>query len=427
MTVLLLIAALVSVTGLSAQFRTGISKENARHLWYASFINDFGIGYVEWQYGELSVTHAGSSMPVYLELTPQEWRSEGTSSRRTGSPLPGPDREIGRLGRSRSFRYAPGSTLDFYRLWHAVNTSLESQRPDQEHIRGQRSWADVRWTVSQGMIQDTMEVALYLVEARTGARLALLDSVGVLGSSRDVIARRYGSEPDVAIHHRPLPDMFAGKDVAIEPVPYRNGPTPFGLLFMKRFNTFNMSALFEEERHEQFPGPLPRWEDHSFSQKIDSAYLHDLVEHYGQAFETDSCPPALLCLYALDPGHQAVLNGFLATLRFRRNDPECRLHAAADTVWWMATLERNSPAATPLMANERAPTYPTDSDRDIVPAGCIAWLRADSQGICSIHLLNECCSSMSSVPYNMEWYAPPLLLSGQSKPPVAALVIARSR
>jgi len=422
-----LLASLIMSMGLTAQVRTGISKENARHLWYVSYINDFGIGYVEWQYGELSVECRGSKVPVYLELTAQEWRSEGTSSRRVGSPLPGADRDIGHSGRSRRFRYAPGSTLSFYRLWHAINTSLESRRPAEEHILGQRSWADVRWTVSPGMIKDTMEVALYLVDAQSGTRLALLDSVGVHGSPSDVIARRYGSEPDMALNRRSLPDEYAGREVVIEPVPYRFGPTPFGLLFMKRFNAFNMSVLFERERHETFPGQLPRSEDHRFTQSIDSAYLHDLIGHYGTAFQIDSCPPALLCLYALDPGHQVALNGFLGSLRFRRNDPTCRHQAAADTAWWMATLETTSPTPGDLMANQPAPTYPVRMEADLMPVGCIAWLRSDARGICSIHLLNECCGSVSSASYGVDWYAAPPLLTSSAAPAMSPPVVARTR
>ena len=422
-----LLASLFMAMGLTAQVRTGISKENARHLWYVSYINDFGIGYVEWQYGELSVESRGVNVPVYLQLTPQEWRSEGTSSKRIGSPLPGADRDIGRSGRSRRFRYAPGSMLNFYRLWQAVNTSLDSRRPVDEHILGQRSWADVRWTVSPGMIQDTMDVALYLVDAKSGRRLALLDSVGVLGSSGDVIARRYGSEPDMAVHRRPLPDEYAGREVVVEPVPYRYGPTPYGLLFMKRFNTFNMSVLFERERHEVFPGPLPRAEDHRFSQTIDSAYLHDLVGHYGNAFQSDSCPPALLCLYALDPGHQVALNGFLAPLRFRRNDPDCHHRAAADTAWWMATLESPESASGNVMANQAAPDYPERPDFDLMPVGCIAWLRSDARGICSLHLLDDCCGSEASASYGVDWYAKPPLLSNAAKSTAASPVFARSR
>jgi hypothetical protein len=328
----------LSTTILLPQIRTGISKENARHLWYVSYINDFGVGYVEWQYGELQLESAGISTPVYLELTPEEWKSEGASSRRNGSPLPGADRSIGINGRSRPFRYRPGSTLSFFRLWHAVNTSLESHRPSSDVVQKQRSWADVRWTVMPGMVADTMEVALALVDAVTGERIALLDSVGVAGSGTDALYRRYGTSPDWSIHRVRLPDVGAERLVAIEPLPYRYGPTPVGLLVMKRFNTFNMSVLFEHEREERFPDVVPRSENPDFSARIDSAYGHDLRMHYAQAFLDDSCAPALLCLYSLDANLQDALNAFLASLRFRNDDPDCQQRAAADTLWWMSTL-----------------------------------------------------------------------------------------
>jgi len=191
------------------------------------------------------------------------------------------------------------------------------------------------------MVQDTMEVALWLVDARSGERLFRLDSVGVLGSASEAIPNRYGTRPDWALHRVQLPDQYAGIKVAIEPLPYRFGPTPFGLHFVKRFSTFNLSVLFEREADEIFPDPLPRSEDVSFSAKIDSAYGHDLRQYFADAFMEDSCRPALMCLYSMDSHQQDALNSFLTSIRFRRNDPDCYRRAMADTAWWMSTLGDN--------------------------------------------------------------------------------------
>ncbi|MBU3680011.1 MAG: hypothetical protein FGM32_10465 [Candidatus Kapabacteria bacterium] len=386
---LVLTGLLVSVVCAHAQLITGIVKENARHLWYVSYVNDFDVGYVEWQYGEIRLHDDASTMPIFLELSDQEWRTEGASSRRQGIAEHGADLDLARSGRSRPFHYKAGSALSYYRLWHAVNTCLESQRPHSLHIEGQRSWADVRWTVTRGMIRDTMEVALWMVDATTGQYLHRLDSVGVLGSYADAIARRYGTNPDRALHRVALPDEYAGRNVFIEPIPYRSGPTPFGLYFLKRFNTFNMSALFENETAEAFPGPLPRTDDPAYSSYIDSVYCHDLRQFYADAFADDSCAPALLCLYSLDPHHRSALNAFLSSIRLRRDDPDCLLRAAADTVWWMSTLtgytggERQFTMASSL---QRTPMF---SVSNVTTEACTVTLQNVSSQSCSYRVLSS--------------------------------------
>ena len=372
----------------TAQIITGVAKEHARHLWYVSYVNDFGIGYVEWQYGELNVLSNVSTFPVYLELTADEWHSEGASSRRTGSPLRGPDIEIGRQGRSRAFSYAPGSQLSFYRHWHAVNTDTTSHRPSPEVVALQRSWADVRWTVSPGMITDTMLVALWLVDAITGQHLIQLDSVGVLGSTSDAIATRVGSRPDLSIHSVVLPDRYAGRKVCVQPIPYRYGPTPFGLFFIKRFSTFNMSVLFEREEQETFPGPLPRSEDYLFSERIDSAYGHDLRMYYAESFLQDSCPPALMCLYSLDQKQLDALNTFLASLRIRRNDPRCAKRASADTAWWVSTLVEGSNAGSALSSASIAASPSDLTIRNVNTNGCMISLRNVKSPRCTYRILS---------------------------------------
>lgn len=378
-----------SVVSSPSQIITGISKEHARHLWYVSYIDDFGIGYVEWQYGELNVHSNSSTYPLYLELTADEWHSEGASSRRTGSPLNGADSALGRLGRSRVFSYSPGSRLSFYRLWHAMNADTTSARPPAEVVARQRSWADVRWTVSPGMIVDTMLVALWLVDARTGQKLVQLDSVGVIGSTTDAIARRTGSRPDRSIHSVTLPDSYAGRAVCVEPVPYRYGTTPFGLFFIKRFSTFNMSSLFEREDEEPFPGPLPRSEDYAFSASIDSVYGHDLRSFYAESYVTDTCPPTLLCLYSLDQHHLDALNAFLSSVRFRRNAPDCQQRAMADSLWWTSTLvgaesfgTASSVASIPINSADLVV-------RDVSNSGCSVSLERLQSPRCTYRVLSS--------------------------------------
>ncbi len=368
---------------MTAQIRTGISKEDARHLWYASYVNDFAIGYVEWQYGELTILHGSREQPVHLSLTRQEWRTEGVSSRRNGSPLQGADPSIGRSGQSRPFRYQPQSKLRFYRLWHAVNTSTESIKPQLYELLGQKSWADVRWTVSPGMISDTMEVALWLVDADTDERLALLDSVGVMGSTMDALARRYGSAPDECVRTVSLPDRFSGRNVRVQPLPYRYGATPFGLMFLKRFSTFNMSALFEHESRFVFPSSPPPSEDPAFSLMIDSVYGQELRDFYAQGYQDDSCPPSLLCLYALDVWHQDALNAFLKSVRFRRNDPECMARAAADTAWWVATLDEAPPTVNSAQEMAQLPARPELLVSRLSDDGCVATLLNITSEHCS--------------------------------------------
>ncbi|MFM8770680.1 MAG: hypothetical protein ACKOE4_01455, partial [Candidatus Kapaibacterium sp.] len=285
--------------------------------------------------------------------------------------------------------YAPGSRLSFYRLWHAVNTDTTSHRPPPDVVARQRSWADVRWTVSPGMITDTMLVALWLVDAESGQPLAQLDSVGVLGSTSDAIATRLGSRPDRSVHSVSLPDQYAGRNVCVQPIPYRYGPSAFGLFFIKRFNTFNMSALFEREEQETFPGPLPRSEDYSFSARIDSAYGHDLRMHYAESYLQDSCPPALMCLYSLDQHHLDALNTFLASLRIRRNDPGCAVRASADTAWWMSTLIGGSRSGSDIASSSMAASLSNLTVRNVSANGCVLSLRNVKSPRCTYRILSS--------------------------------------
>jgi len=339
-TIIFMMALSAVITTAQPPLRTSVSKEDARWNWYITMDNVYDSAGVEYMVGEFAVHHGSTTTRVYMDLTADEWYTNGESSKvelvGTGQPLWDQHR-----GRTRPFTMPENGTLSFFRLWSAYRTGSIVQS-ERTAIRTS-SWADVRWTVGSGRLTDTMDVALWLVDANTGAYIATIDSVGMVDRPGHPIVARYGSAPDRCTHSVALPGCMAGRTVEVRVIGYRRGSSPAGLHAGKRPSEVNLSSLYDDEWTRPFPTVEPRWLSESFADTISMVHLNQLTQAHMAAQTASGCTPALLGFRSLPKGREASYEAMVASLAANVYSPECITARRADTTWWLGTLTPSAP------------------------------------------------------------------------------------
>ncbi len=339
--IILVFAVSVATAAAQSPMRTSVSKEDARWNWYATLENVFDSAGVEYTVGEFALHNGSTTTRVYLDLTAEEWYSNGASSKTelagTGQPLWHADH-----GRTRPFTMPASGTLTFFRLWSAYLHGTIV--PTERSIVHTNSWADVRWTIGSGRLTDTMEVALWLVDAYTGTYITTIDSVGMVDRLGQPTLQRYGSSPDRCTHSFTLPSGMEGRLVEVRVIGYRRGTTQAGLHAGKRPTEVNLSALYANEWQCPFPTVEPRWLSDSFADTISMVHLAQLTQAHMAAQASTGCTPALLGFRSLPQGREPAYQAMVAALAANVYSPECILARRADTLWWLGTLSPSSSA-----------------------------------------------------------------------------------
>ncbi|MBU3680055.1 MAG: hypothetical protein FGM32_10700 [Candidatus Kapabacteria bacterium] len=324
--------------------RSSIWKEHARHNWLAEFIDDFDSTVVRISYGEVRVERPLDTQFVFLEMTRGEFFSQGRGHEERGSSVPGADRTLGERGRTQAFTYQAGSTVVFVRMIETTsNTSFIPQSAYSE--RKIETWADIRNQTKPGEMVDTVEFALELVDAATHQRLMLIDSVGIRAIGDQAVLNRYGTNPDQWVRRIKLPDQFAGRRVYIRPLPYRYGPSPFGLLHRKFSYEHNTSILYYD-LHLVPIGTAPRFVYLSeqceggkcAADSLQLAIAMELIRHMATSLETDSCRQTWPKCFSVPPMYAQLYDNYSKTFPASKNALRCYQRAQADTAWILSTL-----------------------------------------------------------------------------------------
>ncbi|MBU3678467.1 MAG: hypothetical protein FGM32_02525 [Candidatus Kapabacteria bacterium] len=342
--------ALTSITALAQPqpeaLRCSFHKEYARHNWLAFLTDEFDSTIVEWSFGEVRIDYPSDTQFVFLEMSREEFFSQGRCCSVRGTPTPGPDGKLGEAARTQVFSYREGSSMTFVR-----QTSTQLKGSSEVHISALdaqcpwASWRDWKNAIYPQDVLDTMEVALELVDASTQRRLLLLDSVQLYASPGCKLLTRRGTNPNVSVHRVQLPGEFANRRVYVRPLPYRRGPTPLGLQHTKEQFDWNVAHLLYDE-HTTPLDNLPRWlADPQWYptgktpwDTMQTSYADEYIRTQYAQLGGDSCIPTVFGNKALPRERATDISQLLKTMGLVKYSQRCFDRNKADTAWILSTL-----------------------------------------------------------------------------------------
>lgn len=349
-----IVAALVlnSAIGVFGQdaaepLRASFWKEYARHNWLASLSNDFDSTQVEWSYGEVRIDYPNDTQFVFLELTEQEFFSGGWCCSNRGIGQQGVDVILGESARTRPFTYRQGSDIVFVRF-------VESTTQANVHVSNTYEpkpllWRDLFCLTKPDEVRDTVDVALELIDAASKQRLAVLDSIRILARPGKMIIERTGTEPEKSVRRVQLPSEHAGKGVYVRPLPYRWGPSPYGLLQTKLQHENNIAhMLFDEHRtslknlHRTYRHPSWYPDGTTPYDTVEASARREYLRFLRESYQRDSCLPSLFYKTGIIDLTSDDITAEKAKMNTLRYSTACYQSAQSDTAWILSTLLPNA-------------------------------------------------------------------------------------
>jgi hypothetical protein len=248
-----------------------ITPENSRFLWYFTFYNIFDSASVECTIGEFYVENNGIKTKCFPYLEPSlrlcNWKILGQSA-------PGEDTILTQVAKTLNFTYRPNSRVIFFReLVVGIPCGLNPPPRDTNRYYGDDANF---WVAFPGVILDTSEWVIQLVDANTNEVLWTIDSVGIATNYDSPIARYYGTNPIRMNQIRDLPNEFAGDTVYIRISTRRYGPTPFGMWLYLSPISYSLSTFREYGKDCYFPGHACNFDYDDFERNY---YFPRLIEY----------------------------------------------------------------------------------------------------------------------------------------------------
>ena len=338
----------ICAVGLFAQevaepLRPSFWKEYARHNWLASLSNDFDSTQVEWSYGEVRIDYPNDTQFVFLELTQQEFFSGGWCCSNRGIGLQGADVSLGESARTRPFTYKEGAEVAFVRFVESYTQA--SVHLTDSHEPKARLWRDFFCLTKPDEVRDTVDVVLELVDAASRQRLVVLDSIRILARPGKMILERTGTEPDKSVRRLRLPTEYAGRAVYVRPLPYRWGPSPYGLLQKKMQNENNLAhLLYDEHRtslknlHRTFRHPTWYPDGTTPYDTVEASTRAEYLRFLRVNYQRDSCLPPLFYRAGVVGLTSDDIKAEIAAMNLLRYSSTCYQSTQADTAWIVSTL-----------------------------------------------------------------------------------------
>ena len=343
--------------------RFSLWKEVARHNIVAQFLNDFDSSLVKFSFGEFRVDGARDTQFIFMQMSRKEFFGMRKNDYPVvrGTSMPGPDRALGLLARTQPFVYEKAAEMVFFRRV-CCDVKARQIPPSAFEGRHVKSWLDY-WSVAKpNDVVDTTELVLELVDESTGVRIAILDSVGVYAVPDKAVLERYGTFPEIAVRRVQLPSSHAGRRVFVRPLPYRRGPSEFGLLLHKYGGEANAACLYWDE-HLTPKTNLPRYyrDDKwystgkcaadTFRLALAQAHLQKIAEEN----EAGGCIESFFADITLPTEYAALVTAMEETRVRAKSALKCHENARADTAWILSTL-LPEPNTKEGMVGAKAPT-----------------------------------------------------------------------
>lgn len=332
--------------GISEPLRPSFWKEYARHNWLAYLSNDFDSTDVEWRYGEVRVDYPSDTQFVFLDMTQQEFFSGGWCCSTRGVGRQGADVDLGESARTRQFSYRKGSEIVFVRFVQAIlKTRVDVPASHDPELK---YWRDVFCVTKPDEITDTVDVVLELVDGESRQRLYVLDSIRILAHPGKMIIERTGTEPEKSVRRLRLPDEYAGRTVYVRPLPYRWGPSPYGLLSKKLQDETNFAHYLYDEHLTSLKN-LPRlyhditWypDGKTPFDTVEASTRTEYVRFLRSNYQRDSCVHHLFYQPSSIGLQSNEITETYREMNLLRYSSSCYQLAQADTAWLLSTLKPN--------------------------------------------------------------------------------------
>lgn len=222
----------------------GITPENSRFLWYFHFFNVFDSVDVEATYGEFQIVRNNEMRKVNFKI---DQFFESNNWRILGQEEVGEDRILSGVARTEPFVYDSASKLQFFRLLTAGISCSATPPIDTNANKIQDA---PFWVGYVGVVLDTSEWVVQLMDKETERVLASLDSVGISTNYNSPYANVYGTNPRITKVEVDLPDEFAGREVYLRISTRRYGPTPLGMWVYVTPSKFSLSTFYDYNNGE---------------------------------------------------------------------------------------------------------------------------------------------------------------------------------
>lgn len=335
------IVLLMSSTVVCGQIRASVSKEIARHHWYAMYRISHHSAAVEYTIGEFVLKNPRVSRPIYMSLSVDQWLNGGSNEEVVPAALGSVQNHTPSM-RTRCFRIPDSASVSFFRLWSYASSIELSQNDMKDYVP--RNWPDVRWVGGRGRLKDTPTVVIELVDSISGAVVMTIDSVGACDDSPSVILRRFGTVPDSTFRCVPLPSSLVDRVVYLRAVPLI-AEAEYTEQYVHVFSMpFNKSYLYEDELARALWVNTPRWLDSAAIDTIGKSLYEQVILAHEASLSEYGCSasfPGITYMIGKYEGLYDEYKKAQAKVPSRANCEEIR---RADTLWWLSTLDRDLPS-----------------------------------------------------------------------------------
>lgn len=330
---------LLSVAAAYGQLRPSISKETARHHWYATYRCSYDSALVEYTIGEFVLNDSHSSRPIYMALTVDQWRNGGSYVDVDLASI-GNVHVHSAMSRTRCFRVPQNASISFFRHWFYANYYELTQQEMQEYTP--TNCVDMRWLGGSGRMKDTPTVVIELVDSITGAVVMTVDSVGACNNPSNVILKRFGTAPDSSLRSVSLPNSLVDRVVYLRAMQKTTGEERYRFSIRTFPAMFNVSYLYADELSCKVGGPLPRWLLDSLVRDTlgQALYDHAIAAHEASLKEHGCRASPIGCVDRIGE-YEERYEDYLKTLAQVPSRSNCEELYRADTLWWLSTLDQD--------------------------------------------------------------------------------------
>lgn len=313
--------------------------EQHRSLWSVQITNAFDSARVVYELSEISI-QAGNAQPtpVWLRLHRNDlYTRDAAGALYAGSNTIGPDSNLAAVASSRPFAVPlHGASVVFTRVLSAEACDVPdgplsgASGTDDKPRRD-----DHRFLAGRGRIHDTSLFALQVVDAHNGVVLATIDSIGVLPNTERDYALRIGTAPDATRRTCSMPTSTHGRYVYLRVLPYRMGPTPYGMHVRRIPRMFGLSEQYTNTA-DAFDTE-PSWLDVAYLRGRDSSSSSEFLCYAMREIAATGCTPWLPPGVHLYGHHQEV---FLNMYRQQSATPaHCSSLRQMQRLWYESTVD----------------------------------------------------------------------------------------
>lgn len=229
--------ALFATMQLYAQYQPpifAVRTNDQLYLRYNRYMNELDSCIFRCMIGEFSVTSASSVKRLSLNFLNSDNVYNGDTNQ-------GVNQNLADLSFTDQFIIPTANiTISYFKYMHVVSKPLGTGN-FKNAVSSNNSY-DEYWNVGTGKNTERVEFVIELIHTRTGNRICVIDSFGVLPNPYSPIILRYGANADQLYTSISVSGLTAGDTANIRIIPKRWGATPFGLGFGQSRLFYNNSA-----------------------------------------------------------------------------------------------------------------------------------------------------------------------------------------